>query len=272
MAVITISRGTFSGGTALASCLAANLGYRLLSREVLLRAAAAYGVCEDDLLCGMERAPTLLERFRVDRQMYLAAVTATLCRAAREDHVVYHGNAGHLLLAGIDHVLRVRVVAPMRLRVATATTTHGFEAGEAEGYIRRKDAERVAWTRFLYGVEWSDPALYDLVANLEALTLEAVCQSIACLVERPRFRATPERTRALDDRCLANHLRAVLFRNPAVAAAAAGVAIEVHEGGVRLAGLIADEHVRDEIVATVTATPGVVSLDAEMLGAGSVSA
>ena len=271
MAVITLSRGTFSGGTALATCLAANLGYRLLSREVLVTAAAQYGVSEDDLVSGMEHAPSLIDRFRVDRQLYLAAVTAALCRAARDDDVVYHGNAGHMLLAGVDHVLRVRVIAPMQLRVEKAISAHGFDRTEAEDYIRRKDSERVAWTRFLYGVEWREPWLYDLVVNLENLQLEAVCQAIACLVERPRFQCTPARRRALDDIYLANHLRVLLFNNPTVAAVAADVSIVARDGVVQLSGLVPDEKLHDAVLATVAAVAEVKSVRSDMLGARGMS-
>lgn len=270
MAVVTLSRGTFSGGNALATCLAANLGYQVLSREVLVTAAAEYGVREEDLVRGMEHAPTLIDRFRIDRQLYLAAVTAALCRAARADDVIYHGNAGHMLLAGADHILRVRVIAPLAKRVEKAISAHGFDRVEAEEYIQRKDAERVAWARFLYGVEWRDPLLYDLVVNLEKLQIEAACQAIAGLIERPRFVSTPERRQTLDDIYLANHLKALLFSNPTVAAPATGISITSRNGVVELAGLVPDEKLRDAILATVSEVPEVHSVRAEMMGARGV--
>ena len=46
MAIITISRGTFSGGLQVAECVAEKLGYRCVSREVLVNAAKQYGVLE----------------------------------------------------------------------------------------------------------------------------------------------------------------------------------------------------------------------------------
>ena len=47
MAIITISRGTFSGGQSLAEYVAGKLGYRCLAREVLIEAARQYGVDEE---------------------------------------------------------------------------------------------------------------------------------------------------------------------------------------------------------------------------------
>jgi hypothetical protein len=44
MAVITISRGTFSGGKMLAECLSQTLGYRCIDRDVIVARAAEHGV------------------------------------------------------------------------------------------------------------------------------------------------------------------------------------------------------------------------------------
>jgi len=40
-------------------------------------------------------------------------VTAVLLDHARQGNLIYHGHVGHLLLSGISHVLRVRVIADM---------------------------------------------------------------------------------------------------------------------------------------------------------------
>jgi cytidylate kinase len=253
MAIITISRGTFSGGRQLATCLAANLGYRIISREVLVEAAQRYGVREEDLARGIEQPPSFWDRFRIDRQLYMAAISAALARAVRDGDVVYHGNAGHLLLSGIEFAMRVRVIAPMEFRIKEAIAAHGFDRREAESYINSKDAERVAWTRFLYGVEWRDPSLYDLVVNLEKVTVEAACQTIACLVERPEFRMSPEGTGALDDLFLTNHVKVKLFQNPRIAAAATKITVASKAGVVSLAGMLPGEGVREEALATVRA-------------------
>jgi cytidylate kinase len=267
MAIITISRGTFSGGKRLAACLGATLGYRVISREVLVAAAERYGVREETLVKGIESPPTFWERFSVDRQKYLAAITAALCREALADNMVYHGHAGHLLLAGIAHVLRVRVIAPMATRRTEAMAAHGLEAKEAEAYIRARDAERVAWTKFLYNVDWHDASLYDLVVNLEKIPLESACLTIAAVADRPEFRATPSSTQALADLFLVNHVRASLFLDPEVGATAALVEVAARQGVVTLAGILPSARQHAAVLAAVRALPEVTSVRAELLGA-----
>jgi len=118
--IITISRGSFSGGRVVAECVAEKLGYRLVSREVLSAAAARYGIAEEKLTRALERAPGLWERLGHERRLYLTYIQAALCEALQADDVVYHGHAGHLLLRGISHVLRVRLIAPLAYRIGAA--------------------------------------------------------------------------------------------------------------------------------------------------------
>ena len=266
MAIITISRGTFSGGQRLANCLATTLGYRVISRELLAEAAARYGVKEDNLRRGLEQPPTFWDRFRVDRQVYLNVVQAALCHAIRDDDIVYHGNAGHLLLQDVGPVFRVRVIAPMAQRITAAVAAEGCSAEEAAASIAAKDEARVAWTRFLYGVEWRDPALYDLVVSLEKLTLDAACEAIATLVRRPEFTMTDAARARLDNLYLSSHVKAKLFLNPRIGAAASKLEVTASGGAVRLSGVLPGESFLHEVLSTCQALPEVKDVQAEWLG------
>ncbi len=84
---------------------------------------------------------------------------------------MYHGNAGHLLLKGGPHVLRVRIIAPMEFRLKMAQDRLKLSRAEALDYIARMDQDRRKWAQYLYGVDWGDPANYDIVLNLEHMTI-----------------------------------------------------------------------------------------------------
>ena len=205
MAIITISRGTFSGGQQLAECLGQALGYRVLSREVLAEAAVRYGVSEADLAAAMRSGPKLRDRFLHDRRLYLAFVQSALCEEAVNDRVVYHGHAGHLLLRGVRHVLRVRLIAPLEYRIKEVERRQGLSSEDAANYVARVDRDREKWTRFLYGVKWQDPALYDLVMNLECLDVGLACSAITTIATQPRFQADEASRKALEElRLLSN--------------------------------------------------------------------
>ncbi|MCP3859513.1 MAG: cytidylate kinase-like family protein, partial [Phycisphaeraceae bacterium] len=67
MPVITISRGTFSGGLELAECIASTLDVGCVSREVLVDAAEASGLPLTDLSEAVEKPPSIIDRLSWDR-------------------------------------------------------------------------------------------------------------------------------------------------------------------------------------------------------------
>jgi len=272
MAIITISRGTLSGGAELARCLGAKLNSQIVSREDLVeQASRLYGIEEANLLRGLGRGPRFLERFRIDRRIYLTAARATLCRLVMGDRVVYHGNAGHLLLGGVRHVIRVRIVAPFAQRVEAARREYGLTEKEAEEYVRQMDDERRSWTRFLYGVEWGDPALYDLVINLEKVCCDAACEMVSLLAASPDFEATGEDRKRLEAMFLQAHVKAKLYLNPRIAAAADGIEVLLEDGTVRLRGLVPSTGMLQEVIRTVESLPEVEEVDTEWLGVRELS-
>jgi cytidylate kinase len=212
--IITISRGSFSGGKILAEELANRLGYRLIDRDQIIQKAAAWGVSQDDLRTAIERPPTFLGQSQHTKYVYLAFIQAALTEEVRRGNAIYHGLAGHLLLGKGPHVLRTRIIAPMEFRISKML--HGLRCNrkEAIAYIEKMDADRRKWTQFLYGVDWGDASLYDLVLNLEQMSLEEACDVI-CTVSRLKcFASTPETQRALDDLATASRVKACLAMNP----------------------------------------------------------
>ncbi len=214
MAIITISRGTFTGGEALAAVVADRLGYRCLSREAILETARSYGVPIDKLRAAMDTPPTLWERLVGERTAYLVYVRAALSSQALADNLVFHGYVGHFLLPGIPQVLSVRVIADPEFRLQAAMKQQPYGRVEARAHIEKVDRERQRWVRFLFGVDWEDPHLYDMVVNLSRMTLETACDTVIRLAEHPEFRSTDSSRQALQDLALGSHVAALLAQDP----------------------------------------------------------
>ncbi|MFO8010015.1 MAG: cytidylate kinase family protein [Dehalococcoidia bacterium] len=208
MPIITISRGAFSGGKELAECIAAQLGYRLVSREVLVRAARQYGVAVDKLDHALTDKPGLRERMGLERVHFLAYIQAALCKEVRDDNVVYHGNAGHLLLQGVPHVIRVRVMANIKFRAGKAMEIAKIDQSNAFKLIEQRDVERAEWTRYLYNVNWLYPELYDVVINFDHITPETGCNIVCLTARQPQFKSSPEAEQILKDLTLSTEVRA----------------------------------------------------------------
>ncbi|MBI4704097.1 MAG: cytidylate kinase family protein [Deltaproteobacteria bacterium] len=259
MAIVTISRGTFSGGQQLADCLGRRLGYEVVSREVLAEASERYGVSESKLAAALQRSPGLLDRFLHDRRRYLAFVQAALCEHVCRNNVVYHGHAGHLLLRGVRHVLRVRLIAPLEYRMAEVNKRLWLAGDEAARHIERVDRERVRWTQFLYGASWHDPSLYDVVLSLAELGMEDACEAVAALAVRPRFQADEQSRGAMADLLLASRVRAALAADEETAPAE--IDVRASDGAVRIEGKLADPVLVQAVVARAGGVEGVKSVE-----------
>ena len=265
MAVITISRGSASGGLMLAQGLAKELGYRLVSREEVVEQASRFGVDEERLLEAISKPPRFFERLRNDRRRYLAFVQAALCEVAKDDNVVYHGNAGHFLLQGISHVIRVRLIAPLEYRVHMLMKREGLTREQAEEYIENVDRQRAAWTKFLYGVDPLDPHLYDLVVKLVPMTVDDAVKIVAAAAKCPSFQTTPESRKAMEDLCLASKVRAVLAANSETADL--DIQVEADGGKVILKGKLPYPSLLDTVVKVASGVEGVEEVCTDYIAA-----
>ena len=151
MAIITIQRGTKSGGEALAKCLGEHLDYPILGRELLQDAAAQLGVPAEDVGEKMEERPGRFGRKPIITKLYVAAVRAALAEHARDGNLVYHGLAGGLLLRNLAGVLKIRLIAPIELRVQALMESHGMDEASAEAFIHDVDDARSRWVKNVYG-------------------------------------------------------------------------------------------------------------------------
>jgi len=212
MAIITISRGCSSHGQEIAEKVATKLGYECVSREILIEASHFFHVPEMKLLKSLHNAPSILERITHGEEMYLAYVQAALLEHAKEDNIVYHGHAGHLLMPEICHVLKVRVIAELNQRIEFLQQKQNLSRDEAAAFIKKEDRERAQWTRYLYKIDINDPQNYDMVINIGRLTIPDACETICAVIQRDTYKSTPASQKAIADLALSSHVKAALGR------------------------------------------------------------
>lgn len=265
MPILTVAHMTGSGGHEVGVAVAAELGYRYVDREMISQAALKYGVVEDKLTQVDETKPSLLERFDVETRQFIAIIQSGLLDVAEEDNVVINSRGGQILLRGIPHVLRARVIAPFDLRVKRLMEKMAGKMGESVDFrttaemVRRSDQEKFGRIRYLYDLDWGDPALYDVVLNTERLTMEAAVDTLVRLLRRPEVAATPASHQTVRDRGLASRVRAALAGHPETRKYR--ITVEAEGGVVRLEGTAALERA-DQIARTV---PGVVDVKGQLL-------
>ncbi|MCL5268909.1 MAG: cytidylate kinase family protein [Bacteroidetes bacterium] len=266
MAIITISRGSFSGGKSLAECAASKLGYSCISREVLVDAAVRrYDVPEQKLHDALTKKPGLLDHLTREKSHYLMCLRAALVRMVKDERVMYHGHAGHLLLKGVPHLLRVRVIASMEFRIKAVMEDQHSSKKEAIEYIEKVDEERSKWTKFLYHEDWNDSSLYDLVLNIDQLGIADACEVVCCVANMEQYIVTPDSQKLMDNLVLSTEVRGVIACDAARKGVAdAGVEIEADDGMVTISGTVASLEEADRIRELISSVPSVKAINSRI--------
>jgi len=198
MSIITISRGSYFRGREVAEKLAQKLGYECLSRDILLEASEEFNIPEIKLIRAIKDAPSILDRLTHQKERYVAFIRAALLKHVQKDNVVYHGLFGHFFLQDIPHVLKVRIVADLEDRVADEVKREGISEANAREIIVKDDEERRKWALHLYGADWWDATLYDLVIHLKSITVDDAVGLLCHMVQLPGFQTTLESQEAIN--------------------------------------------------------------------------
>ena len=193
MFAIAISRGSLSAASKLAEGLQAKLGGSIVPREEVIKAAENYGLGETGLReehILKQHVPGFWERYTEARRHYLACFRGALFDFVLKGPVIYHGNLAHILLDDVPFVLRVRVNAPLENRVKILAAEQGLSEADAVAKITEIDKQRKRWVQFLYDVDTRDPVLFDIVLNLQRMTIDDATELVASEVNKDRFQSS----------------------------------------------------------------------------------
>lgn len=261
MPIITLSRGAFSGGQALAERVAATLGYRCVSREVLIEASQRYGIPEAKFTEVLETVPHWWDRWRESMRLYRIVLQAAMCEVAQGGNLVYHGHAGQELFPGIRHVLKVHVTAPMAFRIQQVKAREGLDESAAVQYIEQVDKARSRRLHAVFGTDWRDPNLYDLVLNIAQMGLDTAAHLIIEAARREDYQPTAASEQAFQNLTITARVQAALVVSPKTRNLT--IHVQVEQGVVRLSGVLAQTELEQTIVRTAEGVEGVTKVAAE---------
>jgi len=272
MSIVTISRGTFSGGEALAQCLTKKTGLPAVGVEVIKEAATLYGISESEISQQLKQGPKVWERLLGEkRRLYFIALQSAMAERAAKGDFIYYGLAGHFLLHGVPNVFKVRLVAPLSYRIKNEMAKKNITGEVAKEYIEKVDERRKQWTKFFYHVDWTDPSLYDMVINLENLSIDTACGIIMYALSQPEFQSSPEKKKAVEDFALSCQINAKIALNERTKGIELDVAVK--DGNVRIQGKLYTtvgmfatglRQSEAEIITIVKSVPGVKDVKVEL--------
>lgn len=208
MSAITISRQYGSGGGEVAARLAQRLDWQLIDHEIVAQVAHSLGITEEEAEVHDERVQGLIERALNAltaaaplippplpltgnaEVLYNDALRRVVGAAANTGRVVIVGRTGQALLANRRDVLHVRVVAPLKQRIAYVAGREGLDEAAAKARIQLKDRDRERYLQSQFGRNVNDPLLYDLIINTSVLDLDSAVDLISMALERKALKLT----------------------------------------------------------------------------------
>jgi cytidylate kinase len=80
--------------------------------------------------------------------------------------------------------LRVRVVAPLELRVQTLASEENLSLDQARARVKAADAERSAFIRHVFKKDAGSPLNHDIVINTGEISVESATQIVLGMLEK----------------------------------------------------------------------------------------
>ncbi len=262
MSIIMISRGAHHRGKEVSEKIALKLGFECLSRGILLEASRKYDVPEVKLKKSMERAPNFFEKLGFEKGKYISYMRTALLSRLKKDHIVYHGLAGHVFVQDVSHAFSVRVVVDMKDRVQYCMQSEDVSEDKAYTMLQKLDEQRRKWGLYLYGVDITDPDQYDMVININRLTVDEAADIICSTAGLEKFQTTTESQQKIEDFALEAEVKAVLMNvQPPKDVSAHNGIVSVQVQG----GMFADDNIAGMVEALSRSVEGVKEVRTEVL-------
>src|SRR4030042_705278 len=214
MAIITLTRGTYSGARDLGQYLERKLGYKLLSRETIIDKLVEYGWVDEKLEKVRHKQLGVLQRMNLEWIHYVACLRAVLSKEAQDEALVYHGNNGQAALLGFPHILSIKVTAGMKYRIKAVMerNEYAIDQKEAIEIIHRIDERRERWQKFLYQTDTNVASAFDMTIDLSRKSIPDAYEMIHATVSLPQFQPTPDSRKVIENLTRAAQLRARIAR------------------------------------------------------------
>jgi len=189
--VITVSREPGSGGRIVAEGVAKRLGLDLFHREIIQEMAQSAHISarlletldEKGLSVLEDWVATLVNEKHLWPDQYLQHLMKVIGTIAKHGRAVIVGRGANFILPP-EGIFRVRILAPLEMRVQNVARHFGVPVQEAKRRVLRTESDRRAFVRKYFHADIADPVNYDLMINTGALSIEAAENTVLGALEQ----------------------------------------------------------------------------------------
>ena len=166
-------------GTEIAKLVAKELQYAFYDTEDIEKKAEEMGFL-DDIREVNDKVPPPLKRLFSDRpEIGLDHLKIVIYELARGGSAVILGRGGNMLFRSLPYSLHVRVIASPESRIRNLLE-RGYKKETALMIMENSDREKESFIKFAFHRDWDNPKLYDLVLNMDNLTVNIAADMILC--------------------------------------------------------------------------------------------
>jgi cytidylate kinase len=204
-----------------------------------------------------------IEKWAADEKTISIVTAEEVYALAVKGDVLIRGWGGTLLLRNVPHIARIRVCAPMELRIQRLMERLETEDEDlARREIEVYDAARASRMEEHFNVRWGDPTLYDLTLNTERVPIAQCVEQVIALVKSKAFQETPESRRLLADLALQARARAALRADARTAGI--DITVDVAAGRATLRGIVVNDGEKSLVREVVESVAGSGKVDDEL--------
>jgi len=271
MPLIAMTREMGSLGKDVAAGIAMRTNRRVIYHEIIEPIANKMRLRKSHVERFLDGKAGLWERLTTDKTSLSIFTADETFRFLRDGSTgVIRGWGAVHLLRDIPHVIRVRVCAPLKTRIARMMERLATDNREAvENEIQMSEEAHTAITRRHFGVNWREPEHYDLVLSTERLSVDECVDEVESLMGKERFQETAESRAMVENLALEWGVRAALRRDARTAATS--LMVECHGGIAKLLGAVDTDAESNAAAKIAAAVEGVREVDNRLRSAASAT-
>jgi len=257
--IITVTRKMGTNGTEIAKLVANELAATLYDTEAIENAAREMGFLRDVREVD-EKVPSLFQRLFSHRpEIYLDRLNSVIYDLASRGSAVLLGRGSHILLRTFTCALHIRVTASFDKRIY-GLMEKGFEREAAIKALHKSDREREAFIKFAFGADWDEPELYDIVLNMNNLSVPLAVDTVVHLARSEEIQArSGDVLKSLEMMGLARRAEAALIE-AGFPSASLSVSV-VEPGRIRVTGAAEGESTKEKVGDVLKRLRGVQSIN-----------
>ncbi len=211
MSVVIISANSFSKHEEIAEMVAQELGYKCIGQEIMAEASRRCNVSETKLKEALTDSSSFLDKLSNAKTRHLAYIQEAFLTVLEKDKIVYHGQTEHLLIEGVSHILKVRLLTDLEERVRLKIEKEQISEWKAYKSFLKESMATGKKPINVLGKDETDPTLFDLVVDVSNNGLDKSVRIISDMARDVKFQPITYSIKCMNDKVLECKIRASLI-------------------------------------------------------------